>query len=41
MNEQNDMSARFDEENVLRMLQEDDATQRRAFGMIVEEFGCQ
>jgi RNA polymerase sigma-70 factor (ECF subfamily) len=41
MNEQNDMSARFDEENVLRMLQEDDATQRRAFGMIVEEFGQQ
>ena len=33
------MSARFDEENVLRMLQEDDAMQRRAFGMIVEEFG--
>ena len=41
MNEQNDMSARFDEENVLRMLQEDDATQRRAFAMIVEEFGQQ
>lgn len=41
MNEQNDMSARFDEENVLRMLQEDDATQHRAFGMIVEEFGQQ
>ena len=35
------MSARFDEENVLRMLQEDDAMQRRAFGMIVEEFGQQ
>ena len=33
------MSARFDEENVLRMLQEDDAMQRRAFGMIVEEYG--
>ncbi|MCR4765666.1 MAG: RNA polymerase sigma factor [Bacteroidaceae bacterium] len=35
------MSARFDEEQVLRMLQENDAMQRRAFGMIVEEFGQQ
>ena len=30
---------KFDEENVLRMLQEDDAMQRRAFSMIVEEYG--
>ena len=35
------MSTRFDEENVLRMLQEDDAIQRRAFGMIVDEYGQQ
>ena len=35
------MSARFDEENVLRMLQEDEAMQRRAFGMIVEEYAQQ
>ena len=35
------MSARFDEENVLRMLQEDEAMQHRAFGMIVEEYAQQ
>ena len=35
------MRAKFDEENVLRMLQEDDAMQRRAFGMIVEEYSQQ
>lgn len=35
------MSTRFDEEQVLRMLQENDAMQHRAFSMIVEEFSQQ